>query len=169
MLIAAMRDPDPVLFCEPLRGYRSFKSEVSASSYTTELSKMNVVREGRDVTLIGWSATVDLALRAADVLAIEGIQAGVVDVRSLLPLDVDGLVKAVERTGRCIVIHEAPLTAGFGAEIAATLASEAFYSLQAPIQRITAPDAPYPLAGAEQIFLPGVEQVVAAARRSLEA
>jgi len=112
---------------------------------------------------------VNLALEAAEVLAGEGISAGVVDIRSLLPLDVDGLVAAVEQTGRCVIIHEASLTGGFGAEIAATISKEAFYSLQAPIERVTAPDAPYPLAAAEKMFLPNFGQVAAAVRRTLEA
>jgi pyruvate dehydrogenase E1 component beta subunit len=169
MLLSAIRDPDPVLFCEPLHGYRFIKGEVPSSAYEVDIGKANVVREGRDVTLIAWSAAINLAMKAADVLSAEGIGAKVVDVRSLLPLDVNGLVAAVQQTGRCVIIHEAPLTAGFGAEIAATISREAFYSLQAPIERVTAPDAPYPLAAAELMFIPDVDRVVAAARRTLEA
>jgi pyruvate dehydrogenase E1 component beta subunit len=99
---------------------------------------------------------------------MEGVSANVVDIRSLLPLDVDSIVAAAEKTGRCVIIHEASLTGGFGAEVAATISSDAFYSLRAPIERVTAPDAPYPLAAAEQMFIPGVERVLAAARRTLE-
>jgi pyruvate dehydrogenase E1 component subunit beta len=168
MLLSAIRDPDPVLFCEPLHGYRFIKGEVPSSPYMIDIGKANVVREGSDVTLIAWSAAVDLAMRAAEVLLAEGIGAHVVDIRSLLPLDVDGVVAAAERTGRCVIIHEASLTAGFGAEIAATISRDAFYSLQAPIERVAAPDAPYPLAAAEQMFIPGIESVVSAARRTLE-
>jgi pyruvate dehydrogenase E1 component beta subunit len=168
MLLRAIQDPDPVLFCEPLRGYRLAKGEVPAAPYEIDIGKAKVVRAGKDVTLIAWSAAVNLALQAADVLLTEGIEANVVDVRSLLPLDVDTLVTAVQQTGRCVVIHEAPLTAGFGAEIAATVAEEAFYSLQAPIERVTAPDAPYPLSAAELMFIPNVQRVVAAARQAIE-
>jgi pyruvate dehydrogenase E1 component beta subunit len=168
MLLRAIQDPDPVLFCEPLRGYRLGKVEVPPEPYEVDIDKAKVVRDGKDVTLIAWSAAVNVALQAADMLLAEGIEASVVDVRSLLPLDIDTIVAAVERTGRCVIVHEAPLTAGFGAEIVATLAKEAFYSLDAPIERVTAPDAPYPLAAAEQMFIPGVERVVAAARRTLE-
>jgi len=168
MLLRAVQDPDPVLFCEPLRGYRLAKCEVPSDSYQTDIGKANVIRQGKDVTLLAWSAAVQVALRAADALGAEGIEATVVDVRSLLPLDFDTIVAAVERTGRCVVVHEAPLTAGFGAEIAATIAKEAFYSLQAPIERVTAPDAPFPLAAAESIFIPNAERVVAAARRTLQ-
>jgi pyruvate dehydrogenase E1 component beta subunit len=168
MLLASIRDPDPVLFCEPLHGYRFIKGEVPSSPYTVDIGKANVVREGSDVTLIAWSAAVDLALRSAEVLSNDGISAHVLDIRSLLPLDIEGIVAAAEKTGRCVIIHEASLTAGFGAEIAATISRDAFYSLQAPIERVTAPDAPYPLAAAEQMFIPGIERVIAAARRTLE-
>jgi pyruvate dehydrogenase E1 component beta subunit len=168
MLLSAIRDPDPVLFCEPLHGYRFIKGVVPESVYEIDMGKVNVVREGKDVTLIAWSSAVNLALQAANVLSTEGIEAKVVDIRSLLPLDVDGLVAAVQRTGRCVIIHEAPLTAGFGAEIAATISNEAFYSLQAPIERVTAPDAPYPLADPELMFIPNVYRIIAAARRTLE-
>jgi pyruvate dehydrogenase E1 component beta subunit len=168
MLLSAIRDPDPVLFCEPLHGYRFIKGEVPSSAYTVDIGKANVVREGSHVTLIAWSAAVDLAMRAAEVLSTEGISAHVLDIRSLLPLDVDGIATSAEKTGRCVIIHEASLTAGFGAEIAATISRDAFYSLRAPIERVTAPDTPYPLAAAEQMFIPGVERVVAAARRTLE-
>jgi pyruvate dehydrogenase E1 component beta subunit len=168
MLLAAIRDPDPVLFCEPLHGYRFIKGEVPLSAYTVDIGKANVVREGSDVTLIAWSAAVDLALRSAEILSTDGISAHVLDIRSLLPLDIEGIVAAAEKTGRCVIIHEASLTAGFGAEIAATISRDAFYSLQAPIERVTAPDAPYPLAAAEQMFIPGIECVIAAARRTLE-
>ncbi len=165
MLIAAIRDPDPVLFCEPLHGYRSIKGDVPESSYTIDFSKVDVVRQGTDVTLIAWSSAVGVALRAAEVLAAQGVEAMVVDVRSLLPLDVEGIVSAVEQTGRCVIVHEAPLTAGFGAEVAATLAREAFYSLRAPIERVTGPDAPYPLAAIEQLYIPNADRVAAVALR----
>lgn len=168
MLLSAINDPDPVLFCEPLRGYRLFKGEVPSGLYESDIGRASVVRDGRDVTLVAWSAAVNLALQAADALSAEGIQATVVDVRSLLPLDVGTLIPAVERTGRCVVIHEAPLTAGFGAEIVATLAKEAFYSLQAPIERVTAPDAPYPLPAGELMYIPSIDRVLAAVRQTMD-
>ena len=168
MLLRAIQGPDPVLFCEPLRGYRLLKSEVPSAPYEIDIGRANLVRDGKDVTLIAWSAAVSLALEAANVLSTEGIEAKVVDVRSLLPLDVDTIVAAVQQTGRCVVIHEAPLTAGFGAEIVATIAREAFYSLEAPIERVTAPDAPYPLAASELMFIPNVDRVLASVRQTLE-
>ena len=106
---------------------------------------------------------VQTAERAAGMLAERGVSAHVLDLRTLVPLDVDGIVAAVERTGRVIVAHEAPLTAGFGAEVVATINEEAFYSLEAPIRRVTAPDTPYPLAGVEDFYVPRAEDLVAAA------
>jgi pyruvate dehydrogenase E1 component beta subunit len=125
--------------------------------------------EGEHVALVAWSAAVQLAEKAADRLAEQGISATVVDLRTLVPLDVEGLVAAVEATGRCVVVHEAPLTAGFGAEVIATNQEEAFYSLEAPITRVTAPDTPYPLAGVEDHYIPSVARVVDAAARAVKA
>jgi pyruvate dehydrogenase E1 component beta subunit len=163
LLLSAIRDDDPVLFCEPLRGYRLVTDEVPDGDYTVPMGLSGVAREGDDVTIVAWSAMVQTALRAADELAEQGISAHVLDLRSLVPLDVGGLVAAVERTGRVLVAHEAPLTAGFGAEVVATITEEAFYSLDAPVRRVTAPDTPYPLSGVEDFYVPGVDRLVAAA------
>ena len=169
LLHTAIEEPDPVLFLEPLRGYRMQREEVQSEPFAVPFGKLRIVREGNDLTIVAWSAAVELAQRAADVLASEGISTHLVDLRTLSPLDVDGLAEAVDRTGRCVVVHEAPLTGGFGAEIVATLVETAFYSLEAPIERVTAPDTPYPLAGAEKFYVPSVDDVVAAARRALAA
>ncbi|HEY8532581.1 MAG TPA: alpha-ketoacid dehydrogenase subunit beta [Micromonospora sp.] len=163
LLLASIRDDDPVLFCEPLRGYRLIKDEVPAGDYTVELGKARVAREGDDVTIIAWSAMVKTAEQAADLLAEQGVSAHVLDLRCLVPLDVEAIVEAVERTGRVVVAHEAPLTAGFGAEVIATINDEAFYALEAPIRRVTAPDTPYPLAGVEDFYVPNAERIAAAA------
>lgn len=169
MLLAAIRDPDPVLFLEPLRGYRLVSGEVPTGDYTVPLGRSRVVREGDDVTLIAYSAAVQLCTRAADVLRDEhGISAHVLDIRSLVPLDVEGIVAAVERTGRAVIVHEAPLTSGFGAELAATIQREAFYSLEAPIERVAAPDTPYPLGGTEDFYVPQVDDVVRGVLTALE-
>ncbi|HXS45770.1 MAG TPA: transketolase C-terminal domain-containing protein, partial [Solirubrobacteraceae bacterium] len=119
MLVEAIRDPDPVLFCEPLRGYRLVRDEVPDEEYTVPLGVARTAREGDDVVVIAWSAAVVVAERAAALAAEEGISAGVLDLRSLVPLDVDALCDAVARCGRAVVVHEATLTAGFGAEVAA--------------------------------------------------
>jgi pyruvate dehydrogenase E1 component beta subunit len=162
LLLQAIRDPDPVLFLEPQRLYRRGREDVSAGDETIPLGLARVARPGDHVTLIAWSAAVELACRAAEKLAREGIEAGVVDLRTLVPLDVDTIVREVSRTGRAVVVQEAPLSGGFGAEIAATLQEEAFYSLDAPVRRVGAWEVPYPPASLEEWYLPVVDQVVEA-------
>lgn len=169
MLLEAIRDPDPVLFLEPLRGYRLVKGEVPEGDYTVPFGKSVVRREGDDVTLVAWSACVQVIEKAADELAKEGISAKVLDLRTLVPLDIAGLVEAVEATGRCVVVHESPLSAGFGAEVVSTVQEEAFYSLEAPIARVAAPDTPYPIPRIEDFYIPSVDRVVEAARRTVNA
>jgi pyruvate dehydrogenase E1 component beta subunit len=166
LLLEAIRDPDPVLYCEPDRLYRLGRMEVPDGDYTVPFGKAAVVREGDDITLVAWSAAVELCLRAAEKLAEEGISATVVDLRTLVPFDVETVVGAVAKTGRCVVVHEAPLSSGFGAEVGATLAKEAFYDLDAPIDRVTAYDVPYPAGPLEGWYLPSIERVVAAARHT---
>jgi pyruvate dehydrogenase E1 component beta subunit len=167
LLIEAIRDPDPVLYCEPDRLYRLGRTEVPDGPYTVPFGRASVVRQGDDVTLVAWSAAVELCLRAADQLAAEGIAATVVDVRTLVPLDVETVVNAVVKTGRCVVVHEAPLSAGFGAEVVAVLAKEAFYDLDAPVERVGSYDLPYPASPLEGWYLPSVARVVAAARTTV--
>src|SRR5579875_461849 len=169
LLRRAIEDPDPVLFLEPLRGYRAQRQDLPDVPYEIPFGELRVAREGDDVTIVAWSAAVELAERAADALAEVGVSAQVVDLRTLAPFDVHGLTEAVKRTGRCVIVHEAPMTGGFGAEIAATLAETAFYYLKAPIERVTAPDTPYPLAGVERFYIPSVEEIVATVRRALDA
>lgn len=166
LLLTSIRDPDPVLYCEPARLYRLGRTEVPEGDYTIPFGKVGLVRNGTDVTLVAWSAAVELCIRAADVLATEGVSAAVLDLRTLVPLDVDGLVAAVVRTGRCVVVHEAPLSAGFGAEVIATLMEEAFSDLKAPAVRVAAYDVPYPPATLEDWYLPSVQRVVDAAHRT---
>lgn len=169
LLLASIADPDPVLFLEPLRGYRLVSDDVPEEAYTVEIGKARVVRTGTDITLIGWSAGVFLAEKAADVLAKDGISAGVVDIRTLAPLDIDTIVAEVAATGRAVIVQEAAMTCGFGAEVAATLAAEAFFSLESPITRVGSPDAPYPLPGLEKMYIPDVAAVVAGAKAAMEA
>ena len=169
MLAEAIRDPDPVLFCEPLRGYRLIKDEVPEEDYTVPLGKARVVREGSDLVIVAYSAAVVIAERAADRAAEEGYSVGVLDLRSLVPLDVDALREAVAACGRAVVLHEGSLTAGFGGELVATIQEEAFWSLQAPIGRVAAPDAPYPPGTIEELYVPSVERVVDAIRAAMEA
>ncbi len=162
LLAEAIRDPDPVLFLEPLRGYRLLTGEVPSEAYTIPFGKLNVLREGSDVTLVAWSQAVPVAEKAAELAAEKGISTHLVDLRTLVPLDEAGLLEAVERTGRCVVIHEAQATAGFGAEVVAFVQEHAFYALEAPMRRVTAPDTPYPMPGIEDDFVPTAERVAAA-------
>ena len=161
LLAEAIAGDDPILFLEPLKGYRLVKDEVPDERYRIPLGKLRVMREGTDVTLIAWSAASVMVNQAAEELATQGISAEVLDLRSLTPLDIDGIAASVAKTGRVAVIQEAPLTGGFASEIIATIQEECFYSLQAPILRITAPDTPYPLGGVEDYFVPDAARVVA--------
>lgn len=168
LLLEAIRDPDPVLYLEPQRLYRSVRGPVPAGDYTLPFGSSRMVREGDDVLLVAWSAAVHLCLAAAGQLAQDGISAAVLDLRTLIPLDVEGLVAAVQRSGKVVVVQEAPFTGGFGAEITATIQQEAFGSLDAPIRRVASRDTPYPPGSLEDHFLPSVRRVVAAARATVE-
>jgi pyruvate dehydrogenase E1 component subunit beta len=169
LLVQAIRDPDPVLFCEPLRGYRLIRDEVPDEDYTVPLGVARTAREGDDLVIVAWSAAVALAERAAALAAEEGISAGVLDLRSLVPLDSDALREAVARCGRALVVHEATLTAGFGGEVVATIQEEAFWSLEAPVGRVAAPDTPYPIASVEELYVPSVERVLDGIRSVMQA
>jgi len=168
LLLEAIRDPDPVLYLEPQRLYRLIRGPVPQGDHTVAFGSSRIVREGKDVVLIAWSAAVHLCLAAAYQLAKEGVAASVLDLRTLVPLDVAGLIAAVEKSGKAVVVHEAPLTGGFGAEIVATIQQEAFGSLDAPIRRVAARDTPYPPGSLEDYFLPTVPRIVAAARATVE-
>jgi pyruvate dehydrogenase E1 component beta subunit len=167
LLLEAIRDPDPVLFLEPQRLYRSVRGSVPTAEYTVPFGNARLVRKGTDLLLVAWSAAVHLCLDAADRLAREGVSASVLDLRTLVPLDVDGLVEAFRPSGRAVVVHEAALTGGFGAEVVATLQQEAFQSMDAPIRRVAAQDSPYPPGALEDHFLPSVERILSAARETL--
>jgi pyruvate dehydrogenase E1 component beta subunit len=169
LLAEAIRDPDPVLFCEPLRGYRLQKDEVPEDDYTVPFGQARVVREGDDITLVAWSVAVNVAQKGADLAAEEGISCTVVDLRTLVPLDEATLAEAFARTGRGVVVQEAPLTAGFGAEVVATVQEHAFWALEAPIGRVAAPDVPYPIGPIEEQYVPGPERVLAEIKRVMEA
>jgi pyruvate dehydrogenase E1 component beta subunit len=168
LLLAAIEDPDPVIFCEPIRLYRAVKEEVPDGWYTVPIGEARVERSGTDVTLITWGAMTKETRGAADILATEGVGAEVIDLRSLVPLDRRTLVGSVVKTGRAVVVHEAPRTAGFGAEVAAVLAEECLYELTAPVERVTGWDTVFPLKRGEHLYLPSVERIAAAARRTLQ-
>jgi len=167
LLLAAIRDPDPVVFLEPTRLYRAAREEVDDDGAALPLDRCFVLREGSDITFVTWGAMTKETLAAADTLAGEGISVEVIDVATLKPLDSDSLLASVAKTGRCVIVHEAPLTGGFGAEIAARIAERGLTSLLAPIERVAGWDTVMPLPRLEQHYLPGEPRIVAAARRIL--
>ena len=167
LLLAAIRDPDPVVFLEPTRLYRAAREEVDDDGAALPLDRCFVLREGSDITFVTWGAMTKETLAAADTLAGEGISAEVIDVATLKPLDSDSVLASVAKTGRCVIIHEAPLTGGFGAEIAARIAERGLVSLLAPIERVAGWDTVMPLPRLEQQYLPGEARILAAARRIL--
>ena len=167
LLLAAIRDPDPVIFFEPKRIYRQYKEEVPDDGEALPMDVCFVLRDGSDVTLVTWGAQVKETLEAAEALEKEGISAEVIDVATLKPLDFDTIHESVKKTGRCVIVHEAPRTAGFGAEIAAQLAEKAMFDLVAPVERVTGYDTHIPLFRLEMKYLPSVEKIIAASKRTL--
>jgi pyruvate dehydrogenase E1 component beta subunit len=168
LLIAAIRDPDPVVFFEPTRLYRLFKQDVADEGEALPLDVCFISREGEDVSLVTWGAMLQEALAAADQLEQDGVSVEVIDVATLKPLDGRTILQSVAKTGRCVVAHEAPRTAGFGAEIAALLADQGLYSLLAPVQRVTGYDVVVPLAKLEDRYVPSVSRIVDALRKVME-
>jgi pyruvate dehydrogenase E1 component beta subunit len=168
LLLAAIRDPDPVVFLEPTRIYRAVKGEVEDNGEALPLDVAFVLQEGRDVTMISWGAMVKETSAAADELAADGIAAEVIDLATLKPYDEDTVLASVAKTGRCVIVHEAARTGGFGAEIAALIAERALLSLLAPVARITGYDTIVPLPRLEQHYMPSVGRIVAAARNACQ-
>jgi pyruvate dehydrogenase E1 component beta subunit len=167
LLLAAIRNPDPVVFFEPTRLYRALREEVADDGAPAPLDRCFVVRDGTDVTLIAWGAMVKEALGAAETLAAEGVSAEVIDVATLKPLDQDTIIASVKKTGRAVIVHEAPLTGGFGGEIAARIAEHALLSLLAPIERVAGYDTVIPLPRLEQHYFPGAGRISDAAQRAM--
>jgi pyruvate dehydrogenase E1 component beta subunit len=164
LLLAAIRDPDPVLFMEPKRIYRSFREEVPEDSYEVTVGEAAIRREGEDVTVVSWGAMMEPTLAAVESL---GVDAEVIDLRTVAPMDHETIVESVKKTGRAAVVHEAPRTGGLGAEVIARINEEALVYLEAPIERITGFDIPVPLLSMEDYYLPnpprieeGIKQVV---------
>ncbi len=169
LLLAAIADPDPVLFLEPKRIYRSLKEPVSDNGKPLPLGRCYTLRSGRDITLVSWGAMIVETLRAAESLATEGIEAEVIDLVTLNPLDMETLIQSVDRTGRLIIIQEAPRTCGIGAEIAASVAEHCLLSLQAPIRRVCGYDTVMPYLKLEPHYLPNSQDILLTARQSMEA
>jgi pyruvate dehydrogenase E1 component beta subunit len=168
LLLAAVRDPDPVIFLEPTRLYRLVKEEVADTGEALPLDVCFTLREGKDVTLVSWGAALHETQAAAGELSAEGIEAQVIDVATLKPLDMETILESVAKTGRCVVVHEAARTGGLGAEIAANLAERGLLSLLAPVVRVTGYDTVMPLARLEQHYLPSTKRIVAAVHKVME-
>ncbi|HWL63489.1 MAG TPA: alpha-ketoacid dehydrogenase subunit beta [Steroidobacteraceae bacterium] len=169
LLLAAIRDPDPVIFLEPTRLYRMNKQDVVDDGVALPLDRAEVVREGDDVTLVTWGAMIHETRQAAELLAQEGVGCEIIDLTSLSPIDHDTILESVSHTGRLVIVHEAARNAGLGAEIAATVAEQALYDLLAPVQRVTGYDTVMPYFAMERAYIPSVERIADAVRDTLQA
>jgi pyruvate dehydrogenase E1 component beta subunit len=154
LLISSIRDPDPVVFLESTRLYRLLKEEVPEGDYTVPLGKARIAKEGNDITVIAWGSMLHRALKA-----VEGFGAEVIDLMTLSPFDEETIMNSVKKTGRVVIVHEAPKTCGFGAELSASIAEEAILFLKAPILRVTGFDVVIPLARLEEQYMPTVERI----------
>lgn len=167
LLLSCLRQNDPVLFMEPKRIYRASRGDVSEDDYTIPLGVANVTRPGDQVTVIAYGAMMPIVTEAADKAADEGISCEVIDLRTLLPYDIDTLTASIQKTGRAVIVHEAPRTCGFGAELVATLCERAMEYLEAPILRVTGFDTPFPYS-LEHEYMPNADRVLTAVRKTLE-
>jgi pyruvate dehydrogenase E1 component beta subunit len=168
LMISALRDPDPVVFLEPKKIYRAFKEEVPEDSYSIPIGKARVWRGGEDLTIISWGAMVRLALEAAEIAAESGYDCGVIDLRTLSPFDEETIVDAVGKTGRAVILHEAPRTCSLGAEIVSVIQERVFYYLEAPIERVAGFDIPMPLLKMEGLYMPHLDRVLAAINKVMK-
>lgn len=167
LLIAAVDDPDPVIVMEPIRLYRLGRQEVPDERYQVPIGQARLAREGTDLTVVTWGNMLAVALAAASALESE-VSVEVLDLRTLYPLDRDAIGASVNKTGRAVVLHEAPLTGGLGGEVVATIQETAFWSLAAPVERVAGPDVPYPPYAWEDFYLPSRERLIQAIRRTLK-
>lgn len=168
LLLAAIRNPDPVIFLEPSRLYRFAKQEINNDGQALPLDVCFTLKTGEDVTLITWGAMVKETLAASQTLQEQGISAEVIDVATIKPLDMTTILNSVEKTGRCMVIHEAPLTCGVGAEIIAEIAQKALFTLKAPPERVTGFDTIVPYARLEKYYIPSEKRIIDAVHRLME-
>jgi len=165
LLLSSIRDPDTVLFLEPKRIYRAIREEVPEGDYTIPLGKARLVQEGKDVTIVAWGAMVREALNAAQQLKEDKIDVEIIDLRTISPMDVETIVTSIRKTGRGVIVHEAPKTCGLGAEIIALINEKALLSLQAPIERVTGFDIPVPLPKTEHYYLPNPKRIILAVKK----
>jgi len=161
LLISSMRSEDPIIFFEPKKIYRSVKGEVPEGSYTVPIGEANVVRAGKDVTLLCWGSMVNVCMQAAELCAPRGADCEVIDLRTLVPLDEEKVLESVKKTGRVVIVYEAPKTCGYGAELSALISEEAIEYLEAPVMRVTGLDTPFPYT-LEHVYMPDAERVAMA-------
>jgi len=159
LLAAAIRDPDPVIFYEPMRIYRAIKQDIPEKEYIVPIGKANIVQEGNDLTLIAWGAMLKTCSDAIEKLNNK-YSVEMIDLRTINPYDAETIINSVKKTGRCVIAHEAIRTSGFAAELIASINEKALLSLEAPVVRVTSPDVPFPLAKLESYFLPDVNRVI---------
>ncbi|HEU4345834.1 MAG TPA: alpha-ketoacid dehydrogenase subunit beta [Candidatus Binatia bacterium] len=165
LLLSAIRDPDPVIFMEPKRVYRAIREEVPDEEYVIPLGTARVVMAGNDVTLISWGAMLQVALQGARLMGERGVSSEVLDLRTLSPLDMDTIVESIKKTKKAVIVHEAPRSCGFGAELVARINEKALFFLEAPVERVTGFDTAMPLPKLEKHFLPDAPRVVQAISR----
>jgi pyruvate dehydrogenase E1 component beta subunit len=168
LLAASIRSDDPVLFLEPTRLYRAEKQDVPEEPFEVPLRLAAVIKEGSDVTLVAWGAMIPVAREAAATAETQGVAVEIIDLRTLAPMDRETILASVRKTGRAVILHEAPKTCGLGAEIAATIAGSALLSLKAPVTRVTGPDITIPLSKREDLYYPNAERVLRAVRAVME-
>jgi pyruvate dehydrogenase E1 component beta subunit len=160
LLIAAIRDNDPVVFLEHMKLYRSFREEVPEEAYTIEIGKAKITRTGKDISIITYGAMVRTALKAADQLKKDGIDCEIIDLRTISPLDTDTITASIKKTNHAVVVQEAQKQAGIGAQVIAEINDRALLYLEAPVGRVTAPDSVFPFAAAEDVWLPNEKDIV---------
>jgi len=165
LLLTSIRDPDPVIFMEPKRIYRAIREEVPEGDYTIPLGKARMVQEGKDVTVIAWGAMVREVLSAGEQLKADKIDMEIIDLRTISPIDAETIANSVRKTGRAVIVHEAPKTCGLGAEIIALINEKALLSLQAPVERVTGFDIPVPLPKSEHYYLPNPKRIIIAVKK----
>lgn len=165
LIVSAIRDPDPVLFLEPKRIYRAIKEEVPDGEYTIPIGQAKVIRDGSDVTVISWGAMLREVLRTAEMMDKEGVKVEIIDLQTISPMDETTFLESVRKTGRAVIVHEAPRTCGLGAEIIARINEKALLSLAAPVERVTGFDTVVPLMKLENHYLPSPERILRGIRK----
>ena len=167
LLVSSIRDPDPVIFLEPTRSYRLFREEVEEGPFTIPLGRSRMVQEGDDITVVGWGAMMPLIEEAANAAEESGTSCEIIDLRTLSPMDSEAVVRSVQRTGRVVIVQEAPMTGGVAAELIARISRKAFLSLEAPPERVTAPDITVPLPKGEKYYYISSDRILDAIERTM--